>query len=234
MSVTVSLEKLLESGAHFGHQSRRWNPRMADFIYGQEEGVHVFDLTKTKTALDEALKFLTDSIKEGKVVLLLGTKKQAKDKVIEVAKEIGIPYISERWLGGTLTNFEQVRRSTKKMAEMKEKMANGDYKEYTKKERLLIERDIERMERFFSGISMLEKTPDVLFVVDTHKEIGAVKEANKVGLPIVGIVDTNANPDLVNYPIPMNDDASKAIDYVLELVKEAILEGRKPAKKSKE
>lgn len=232
MTVQVSLEKLLEAGAHFGHQTRRWNPRMAEFIYGQEEGIHIFDLTKTKSCLEEALNFLTSSIKEGKIVLLLGTKKQAKEKIAEIAKEAGLPYITERWLGGTLTNFEQVQRSIRKMSETKEKMAAGEFKDYTKKERLMIERDIERMERFLGGISGLTKTPDILFIVDTHKEIGAVKEANKVKVPVVGIVDTNANPDLVDFPIPMNDDASKATDYVLELVKEAILEGKKPTKKA--
>lgn len=228
----VSLKELLEAGAHFGHQARRWNPKMAPYLYGTEEGVHVFDLVKTKTALEDALNFLTESAKEGKVILLLGTKKQAKEKVVEIAQETSCPYVSERWLGGTLTNFDMIKKSISKLSEMKTKMAAGEYSKFTKKERLLLEREIARLERFFGGLTSLEKTPDVLFVVDTHKEIGAVKEAKKSKVTIVGIVDSNADPTLVDYPIPMNDDAAKAVEYVLGLVKEAILAGKKKVKKA--
>ena len=153
MAINISLKELLQSGAHFGHQARRWNPKMAPYLYGVEEGVHIFDLTKTKEALEEALQFLTQTVKENKVVLLVGTKKQAKDKVKEIALACGIPYVSERWLGGTLTNFEEIRRSIARLKESKEKMAKGEYAKFTKKERLLIERDMERMERFLGGIS---------------------------------------------------------------------------------
>lgn len=228
----VSLKELLEAGAHFGHQARRWNPKMAQYLYGTEEGVHVFDLVKTKAALEDALNFLTESAKEGKVIVLLGTKKQAKEKIIEIAQETGCPYVSERWLGGTLTNFDMIKKSLSKLAEMKTKMAAGEYAKFTKKERLLMEREIARLERFFGGLTSLEKTPDVLFVVDTHKEIGAVKEAKKSKVTVVGIVDSNADPTLIDYPIPMNDDAAKAVEYVLGLVKEAILEGKKKVKKA--
>ena len=231
MAINISLKELLQSGAHFGHQARRWNPKMAPYLYGVEEGVHIFDLTKTKEALEEALQFLTQTVKENKVVLLVGTKKQAKDKVKEIALACGIPYVSERWLGGTLTNFEEIRRSIARLKESKEKMAKGEYAKFTKKERLLIERDMERMERFLGGISELTGKPDVLFVVDTHKEIGAVKEASKMGVTLVGIVDSNSDPTLIDYPIPMNDDAAKAVEYVLDLVKEAILAGKKKVKK---
>lgn len=227
MAVKISLEKLLETGAHFGHQARRWNPKMAPYLYGIDQGIHVFDLTKTKEALATALEELTAAAKEGKVILFLGAKKQAKEKTKEVAIACGAPFVSERWLGGTLTNFEQLKRSLKKLSEMKAKMAAGEYNEFTKKERLLIEREIARLERFFGGMASLEAIPDYLFVVDTHKEIGAVKEAKKVGVSVFGIVDSNADPTLVDYPIPMNDDAAKAIDYVLDLVKEAVLEGKK-------
>jgi len=234
MTTKISLEKLLEAGAHFGHQARRWNPKMSSYLYGVEEGIHIFDLPKTKIALEEALEVLTKAAAEGKVILLLGTKKQVKDKIIEVGKETGCPYVSERWLGGTLSNFEQIKRTIDKLADMKVKMAAGDYAKFTKKERLLIERDIARMDRFLGGITQLEKLPDILFIVDTHKEKGAVREATKAKIETVGIVDTNADPTLVDYPIPMNDDASKALDYVMDLVKDAIIAGQKKIKPVKE
>lgn len=234
MAIKISLKELLEAGAHFGHQARRWNPKMAPYLYGVQEGVHVFDLLKTKSALEEALEVVKSAVAEGKVILLLGSKKQAWEKVAEIGKETQVPYVSERWLGGSITNFEMIKRSITKLSEMKAKMAAGEYNKYTKKERLLMEREIARLERFFGGMASLQKTPDVLFVVDTHKEAGAVKEARKSKVTVVGIVDSNADPTLVDYPIPMNDDAAKAVDYVLGLVKEAILEGKKKAKKAKE
>ncbi len=224
--VTVSLEDLLESGAHFGHQSRRWNPKMEEYIYGSENGVHIFDLTKTKPLIEEALDFVTKSVKEGKTVLLLGTKKQIKDKVAEVAKEADIPYVNERWLGGTVSNFSQMQKSIKRMEEMKENVVSGFYNKFTKKERLLIDREITRLERFFDGIKTLTKVPDVIFIIDTKREAAAVREAKTGKVTIVGIVDSNSDPDSVDYPIPMNDDASKALEYVLNLFKEAVLAGK--------
>jgi small subunit ribosomal protein S2 len=218
----VSLDTLLETGAHFGHQTRRWNPKMEEYLYGSENGVHIFDLTKTKPMLEEALDFITKSVREGKTVLILGTKKQIKDKVAAVAEEVGVPYINERWLGGIISNFEQMRKSLKKMEEMKVNMTSGVYNKYTKKERLLIDREIARLERFFGGIKTLTAIPDVLFVIDTKREAGAVHEANERKVPVVGIVDSNSDPDVVDYPIPMNDDASKALEYILDLVKQAI------------
>lgn len=223
----VTAEELLEKGAHFGHQAKRWNPKMKQYIYGKEGGVHIFDLIKTKEALETALTFLTKSAKEGKVILLVGCKKQAQGKTKEVAEACGCPFYTERWLGGTLTNFEQIHKSIKKLAEMKKKMADGEYADFTKKERLLIDREIARLERFFGGVAVLEKVPDVLFVIDTHKEAGAIREAGRMGVTTVGIVDTNADPEILDYPIPMNDDATAAIEYVLDLVGEAILKGRK-------
>ncbi len=231
MAIKVSLEELLNSGAHFGHQTKRWNPKMEEYLYGEENGVHVFDLTKTKPMLEAALEFLTKSIKEGKTVLILGTKKQIKDKIREVAEEAGVPYVNERWLGGTISNFGQMNRSLKKMEEMKANMASGAYNKFTKKERLLIDREITRLERFFGGLVILTKVPDVLFVIDTKREAGAIREANAKGVAVVGIVDSNADPDLIDYAIPMNDDASRAVEYVLGLVKEAIVEGKTKIKK---
>jgi small subunit ribosomal protein S2 len=203
---------------------------MEEYLYGQENGVHIFDLIKTKPLLEEALDFITKSVREGKTVLILGTKKQIKDKVAEVGEEVGVPYINERWLGGIISNFEQMRKSLKKMEEMKANMASGVYNKYTKKERLLIDREIARLERFFGGIKNLTAIPDVLFVIDTKREAGAVHEANAKKIPVIGIVDSNSDPDLIDYPIPMNDDASKALEYILSLVKEAILEGKKKIK----
>jgi len=228
--VTVSLEDLLESGAHFGHQSRRWNPKMEEYIYGSENGVHIFDLTKTKPLLEEALEFVTNTVKEGKTILLLGTKKQIKDKVAEIAKEIDIPYVNERWLGGTVSNFGQMQKSIRKMEEMKENVVSGAYNKNTKKERLLIDREITRLERFFDGVKTLTKVPDAIFVIDTKREAAAVREAKTGKVTIVGIVDTNSDPDSIDYPIPMNDDASKALEYVLNLFKEAVLAGKPKSK----
>lgn len=224
--INVSLDELLESGAHFGHQTRRWNPKMEEYLYGSENGVHIFDLTKTKPLIEEALDFITRSVKEGKTILLLGTKKQVKDKVAEVAEKAGVPYVNERWLGGTISNFEQMRRSIKKMEEMRVNMTSGFYNKYTKKERLLIDREIARLNRFFGGIKTLTNVPDILFVIDTKREAGAVHEANERKVPVVAIVDSNSDPDLIDYPIPMNDDASKALEYILNLVGQAIENGK--------
>ena len=218
----ISLKTLLETNAHFGHQIRRWNPKMAEYLYGQDQGIHIFDLTKTKASLESALEFLKQSKKENKLILLLGTKKQAKNKLAEIALATGFPYVNERFLGGTITNFEQIKKSLSKLSEMSGKMASGEYNKYTKKERLLIKREIDRLERFFGGMKNMDRLPDVLFIVDTHKEMGAVKEAVAKGITIVGIVDSNSDPNLIDYPIPMNDDSSKAVDYVLDLVKEAL------------
>lgn len=199
---------------------------MGQYLYGEEGGVHVFDLIKTKALLEEALEFLKNAAKEKKSILFVGCKKQAQEKTREVAEITGSSYFTERWLGGTLTNFDQIKKSIKKLADMKEKMTNGEYASFTKKERLLIDREIARLERYFGGISKLEKVPDILVVIDTHKEISAIREANSKGIKIVGIVDSNADPEVITYPIPMNDDASKAIEYVLDLMKEAILDGK--------
>lgn len=229
----ITLEGLLEAGAHFGHQTKRWNPKMEDFLYGSEQGVHIFDLVKTKKAIEEALEFLTTSVKEGKTILFLGTKKQIKEKIKEIALETGSPYVDERWLGGTISNFEQMKKSLKKLEEMKTKMAEGDYNKNTKKERLLIDREITRLERFFGGLKGVTKVPEVLFIVDTKREAAAVREASRLKVSIVGIVDSNADPDMIDYPIPMNDDASKALEYVLNLVKDTLLVANKAKAKAK-
>ncbi|MBN1168494.1 30S ribosomal protein S2 [Candidatus Woesebacteria bacterium] len=226
MAVEVSLKELIQSGAHYGHQAKRWNPKMEEYIYGVQDGVHLFDLIKTKEALEEALAEITKYIKEGKKILLLGTKKQAKEKIEKVAKENGVYFVSERWLGGTFTNFDQMKKSLRKLSDMRTKMEQGEYKDRTKKERLLIEREIARLERFFGGISGMEAVPDMLIVIDIKREKAAIREATMKGITTVGIVDSNSDPTSVDYPIPMNDDATKALDYVIDLFGQAIEEGK--------
>lgn len=224
--VNIQLEDLLESGAHFGHQVRRWNPKVKDFVYGEQDGVHIFDLVKTKEALEIALAEITKFIKEGKSVLLLATKKQAKDKALEILQDTGISVVTERWLGGTITNFGQIKKSIDKLSDLKSKLESGYYAKYTKKERLLLEREKDRLERFFGGISTLKNTPDMIIVVDIKKEETAIKEASRKGVTTIGFVDTNSDPDMVDFPIPMNDDATKALHLVLGYIKEAIKEGQ--------
>lgn len=218
----VSLEKLLEVGAHLGHQVRRWNPKMKEFIYGVSDGVHVFDLVKTKEKLEEALKVLKEAKKVHKSILFVGTKKQAQEKTKEVAEATGSFYITQRFLGGTFTNFSQIKKSINKLHDLKEKMKKGEFDSYTKKERLLISREIADLEKNFSGISEMAKLPDIVVIIDTHRERGALVESRRVGVTTIGLVDSNADPDIVDYPIPMNDDAVKAIEYVLDLMKEVL------------
>jgi len=220
----VSLKELIASGAHFGHQSKRWNPKMQEYLYGAKDGVHIFDLTKTKEKLDEALELLKTASRENKVILFVGTKKQVKAKIMEVAKETGTFYVNERWLGGTLTNFEQMKKSTHKLKETREGLLSGKFKDRTKKERLIIEREIARLERFFGGVVEMTQFPDIIIIVDIRREHTAVKEARFKGIESIAIVDTNSDPTLVDHPIPMNDDASRALEYVLDLMKEAIME----------
>ena len=230
--VNISLDELVTRGAHFGHMSRRWNPKMAEYIHGEQDGTHIFDLVKTKQNLEIALGFLAKAKEEGKVILLVGTKKQAKEKIKEVATELSLPFITERWLGGILTNFGQIKVSIDKLKSMREERAAGLYKKFTKKERLLLDREIERLDRFFGGLTELVKIPDVLFIVDAKREFTAVSEANKTGVATVAILDTNADPTKVDYPIPMNDDATKALEYVLDLVKETLENSNKGKVKS--
>lgn len=224
----VSLEEMIKVGAHFGHQTRRWNPKMEEYLHGSQNNVHIFDLIKTKETLDEALGVITKMAKEGKTILLLGTKKQAKDKVQEVAKEAGIYYVNERWLGGTITNFDQIKRSCKKLTDMRKGKAAGEFNKFTKKERLLIDREITRLERFFGGIEEMASIPELLLIVDIKREAGAIKEAKMAGIPMIAIVDSNCDPGQVDYPITMNDDATQALSYVLGLFRDAVLEGKNP------
>lgn len=226
MSQTISLEKMVEAGAHFGHQMRRWNPQMREYLHSVKDGVFVFDLIKTGELLEEALNVLTDASKNGKTILVVGTKKQVKDQTKALAKETGIFSVTERWLGGTFTNFAQIKKSVAKLTETTEKLASGGYSGFTKKERLLIARDAEKLDRMFGGLVGMNKLPDLMLVIDTHREQSAVTEARRMKIPTIGVVDSNGDASDVDYPIPMNDDASTALDYVLSLFESAILEGQ--------
>lgn len=226
MSVQISLEKLVETGAHYGHQMRRWNPAMREYMHSVHEGVFVFDLVKTGELLQEALTVLTNASKEGKAILILGTKKQAKEAVMKMAKNTGVFYVTERWLGGTFTNFIQVKRSINKLVEIKKNLKEGIYNNYTKKERLLIARDAEKLERMVGGLVGMEKIPEVIVIIDTHREKSAVIEATRLEVKTIGVVDSNGDARTVDYPVPMNDDASGAVEYVISLFEAAILEGQ--------
>jgi small subunit ribosomal protein S2 len=225
-SYEVNLNDLLEAGSHFGHQVRRWNPKMKPFIYTSRDNVHIFDLAKTAEKLVEACKFVEDFAAKGKIMLFVGTKRQAKAIIKEEAQVAGAPFVSERWLGGTLTNWGQIKKSIDRLLEMRAKREKGEYEKYTKKENVLLNREINRLERFFGGLSKLKQTPDALFVVDTHREIVAVTEARQIGIPIVGIVDTNSDPDLVDQIVPANDDAVRSIKYIVSSISKAYAEGK--------
>ncbi len=232
MAVKVSLKQLLETGAHFGHQKRRWNPKMEDFLYDTQENVHVFDLTKTKEKLEEALHYLEKVSATGGKIIFLGTKRQAKEAIETTAKNTGSFWINERWLGGTLTNFSEIKKSIDKLEDFKKKREKGEFKIYTKKERVLIDREIDRLERFFGGLTGLNEKPELLVIVDVKKEKAAVREAKREGVPVIGLVDSNADPE-IDYPIPMNDDSAGAVEYVLTLMEEAIVNGQKKGNKGK-
>ncbi|HBC72466.1 MAG: 30S ribosomal protein S2 [Candidatus Amesbacteria bacterium GW2011_GWB1_47_19] len=226
----VTLKQLLEAGAHFGHQVRRWNPAMKPFVYGVRDGVHIFDLVLTKKGLDDACRFLKKTAGDGGVIIFVGTKRQAKDTVKETAIKVGMPYAVERWPAGFLTNFDQLNKSLRKLKDLKEQREKGELKKYTKREQLLIDRDIYRLEKFLGGLVAVEKKPDALFVVDTKREEVAVKEAVRMGIPVVGMVDTNGDPTQVDFVIPTNDDAVGAIDLIVRSVGEAIEESKSKSK----
>lgn len=232
MSVPQDLKDLLEAGAHFGHQSRRWNPRMEPYIYTARDGVHIFDLTITAQKLDQACKVVREAVAAGQEVLFVGTKRQAKAIVREEANKVGAPHISERWLGGLLTNWDEISKRIRRLKNLKSDLEAGKFDGYTKKERVLIRREIDRLERFLGGVVSLNGLPDMLFVVDSIKEDVAVREANKKNVPVVAMVDSNGNPDDVTHVIPCNDDAVRAIKYVVARMAEAYAEGKAKRKKA--
>jgi small subunit ribosomal protein S2 len=225
------MKELLEAGVHFGHQVRRWNPKMKEFIFGERNGIYIIDLQKTQRMFKEAIKFITNMSGEGtsRTVLFVGTKRQAQDAIKEEALRCNQFYVNQRWLGGLLTNFQTIQKSIKRFKEIEAMQADGRIEAYAKKERLQIERERQALEKNLAGIKEMKKLPDVIFVIDTNKEEIAVKEANRLGIPVVAVVDTNCSPEGVNHVIPGNDDALRAVRLFASRIADAILEGRQLA-----
>ena len=223
----ITLLELLKSGAHFGHTTSRWNPKMKPYIFTVRNNIHILDLEKTKKSLQKAMKFASDTASKGGIILFVGTKRQSKDITKKAATSCGMPYINVRWLGGTLTNFRTIQKTIRKMERLEGLKASGELDtKYTKKERLMIDREIEKMKKLFEGMQNMKKLPDVVFLTDVKHDDIAIKEAQKSNLKIIGVVDTNSNPDGVDYPIPCNDDATKAIELIASCIADAISEGK--------
>lgn len=222
-----SMQDLLSAGVHFGHQVRRRHPKMDAFIYGARDGVHIIDLAKSEEKLKDAADFVFNLGKKDGVLLVVGTKKQAKEIVRELAMEVNTPYITERWVGGLLTNFDEIRKNIKKLIDLKKEKEAGTLSRYTKKEQLLIDRQLQKFERNFGGVAGMDKIPDAIFIVDAVVEKTAVKEARSKGVTLVGFADTNADPNLLDYPIPANDDGIKSIKIICEAILKAYGEGKK-------
>ena len=230
----VTFEELLDAGCHFGHLKRKWNPNMAPYIFMERNGIHIIDLYKTQAKMDEAANALCQLAKSGKRVLFVATKKQAKDVVAELAQKVNMPYVTERWPGGMLTNFATIRKAVKKMTGIDKMMQSEAYKSLSKREKLQIEREREKLEKNLGSIADLSRLPSALFVVDIMKEHIAVAEARKLNIPTFAIVDTNTNPNLIDFPIPANDDASKSIALIVGKMVEAIEEGITERKNNKD
>lgn len=222
----VSMKQLLEAGVHFGHQTRRWNPKMAQYIFTERNGIYIIDLQKTVKKLDEAYNFIRDLSTEGGSVLFVGTKKQAQESIREEAERCGMHFVNARWLGGMLTNFRTIRHRIDRMEQLKKMREDGTFDLLPKKEVVKLELEIEKLEKFLGGVKDMNKLPKALFIVDPRKERIAVSEARKLNIPIVAIVDTNCDPDEIDYVIPGNDDAIRAVKLIAGAMADAILEGR--------
>ena len=220
------MRKMLENGVHFGHQTRKWNPKMKQFIYTAKNGVYIIDLAKTQAKLEVAYNALKKIAEDGGKILFVGTKKQAQATILEEALRSGSFYINQRWLGGTMTNFRTIQKSIKKLLEIEEMEANGQLAVYTKKEQAVLLQKKERLENFLGGIKGMKKLPDAIFVVDPLEEHNAVAEARKLNIPVFALIDTNADPDLVDFPIPSNDDAVRSIKLMVSVISDAILEAK--------
>jgi small subunit ribosomal protein S2 len=225
----INLMEMLKAGVHFGHKTSLWNPKMAGYIYTQRNNIHILDLEKTRNKLMSALNFAKEVSSRGGTVLFVGTKRQAKDAVRKAAESCGMPYVVTRWLGGTFTNFRTIQRTIKKMERYEKMMADGEIKKYTKKEQLMIGREVEKMKQFFSGIKDMKKLPEAIFVLDTKYDHIPVEEARLSKVKVIGIVDTNSDPSKVDYVIPSNDDAVKVIEFMANVMAEAVNEGKKQA-----
>ena len=226
--VTVTMKELLEAGVHFGHQVRRWNPKMKEYIFGERNGIYIIDLQKTQKMFREAIQFVTNMIAEdrGKTVLFVGTKRQAQDAVREEAERSGQYYVNQRWLGGLLTNFQTVQKSIKRLKDLESMQTDGRYEKLTKKERIKLDRERQSLEKTLSGIKAMNRLPDSVFVIDVRKEEIAVAEANKLGIPVIAVVDTNCSPEGIDYVIPGNDDALRAVRLFASRIADAVLEGQ--------
>jgi len=220
------MKQLLEAGVHFGHQTRRWNPKMRRFIFTERNGIHIIDLQQTVTRMDDAVNFVRDVIAGGGEVLLVGTKKQARETVEQEASRANLPFVNNRWLGGTLTNWRTIQARIRYLHDLESRFERGDFGRMTKKEQLDIANEIERLNRYFGGIKHLDRLPAAVFIIDTVKEAIAVQECQRLNIPIISLVDTNCDPDPIAYPIPSNDDAIRAIKLILGKMVDAAVEGR--------
>ncbi len=226
----VELTQLIEAGAHFGHLTRRWNPKMKPYIFMEKNGIHIIDLKKTQAAVDAAAQAMTEIVSQGKRVLFVGTKKQAKGTVASEARRSDSNWVSERWLGGMLTNFQTIRKSIKHLQNIEKMESDGTFEKITKKERLVLTREKDKLRKVLDGVETLAKMPGALFIVDIKKESIAVNEALKLNIPIFAIVDTNCDPDPIDYIIPANDDASRAVEVITKVIADAVIEGNAKAK----
>ena len=222
----VSMKQLLEAGVHFGHQTRRWNPKMAQYIFTERNGIYIIDLQKTVKKLEEAYDFVRELSANGGTVLFVGTKKQAGDSIREEAERAGAYYVNARWLGGMLTNFETIRKRIRRLEQLRKMEADGTFERLPKKEVVKLELEIEKLEKYLGGIKDMNKLPAAMFVVDPRKEKIAVAEAHKLGIPVIAIVDTNCDPDEIDYVIPGNDDAIRAVRLISAAMADAVIEGR--------
>jgi len=229
--VSVTMKELLEAGVHFGHQVRRWNPKMKEYIFGERNGIYIIDLQKTQRMFRDALAFVSNAIAEdrGKTVLFVGTKRQAQDAVREEAERCGQYYVNQRWLGGLLTNFQTVQKSIKRLKDLEAMQTDGRYEKLTKKERIKLDREREGLNKNLSGIKSMNRLPDIVFIIDVRKEEIAVAEANRLGIPIVAVVDTNCSPEGIDYVIPGNDDALRAVRLFASRISDSVLEGQQIA-----
>ena len=227
---TVTVEELFEAGAHFGHVVKKWNPKMKKYLWGEKNGIHIFDLEQTLSGLSDACKALTKAALEGKRIVLVGTKRQAKAMLEAEAKRVNVPYITQRWMGGLITNWKQVKLTLERLNSLKLKREQGQLKKFTKREQVLFDKEIARLERVVGGVATLKDAPEVIVAIDTHKEKLAVKEAKNRGALVIGLVDSNANPDMVDYIVPMNDDSAKALEIVIGAFGKALEVGLKERK----
>ena len=220
------MKQLLEAGVHFGHQTRRWNPKMAEYIYCERNGIYIIDLQKTVKKLEEAYNFVRTLAENGQTILFVGTKKQAADAVKEEASRVGMYYVNARWLGGMLTNFKTMRTRIDRLAQLKKMQEDGTFDMLPKKEVMKLLGEMEKLEKYLGGVKEMKKLPGALFIVDTRKERNAIAEAHKLGIPVVAIADTNCDPDEIDYPIPGNDDAIRAIKLISSVMANAMIEGK--------